>query len=606
MATFMGLRYIPREDLILQTELRIANDNNVHVFLCPCRECHGGGRRRGISTIRNHLKENGRDSHLMRSMLGRDPPGGYPEHGIFVDNEGQHWEAGPEEEFRAQFPQNDMDDFGDIFHDAHGVFLDNEHDVQQQVYDAFDMGDTVHAQAAAAATIHDIEDDHDNNMEIPNNIEELYEQAATPVWQNSTTSVISATIVLLNMAVIHGISNAYMDELLCYLHQSLLPRGNLLPGTHYEAKRVIRKLGLTYKIIHTCPSGCVLYCKDNENLTKCPKPDYRKSRFVAGSNIVPTRVICHFPIILRLHRMFRSPVISSMLKWHFRNKSSNEIMKSVVDSPAWKHVDLYPHFAEKENRLRFGLSLDGVNPHKLNSTSHSTWLVLLLIYNLPPFLVTKRFFITLSILISGKESPTSKNIDVFLQPLVEELQELWIGIDAQDFSKPHGQRWFKMCGLLLWTISDFPAYGLISGLCTKGYRACPVCGPNTDSRGTKCGTLKENNEARGSKIIYGGARRWLRSLVHPYRRNERFNGNHEMRRAPRRMSSREILQQALRRKTYLDNSGKPGDEADPVHFGRVKRQSILFNLPYWDVIFLAPFLYFISNSIELTIWFICT
>jgi hypothetical protein len=417
-------------------------------------------------------------------------------------------------------------------------------------------------------------------MEIPNNIKELYEQAATPVWQNSTTSVISATIVLLNMAVIHGVSNTYMDELLHYLYQSLLPRGNLLPRTHYEAKWVIRKLGLTYKIIHTCPSGCVLYCKDNKNLTECPKPDYRKSRFVACSNIIPTRVIRHFPIIPRLHRMFRSPVISSMLKWHFRNKSSDEIMKSIVDSPAWKHVyQMYPHFAEKENSLRFGLSLDGVHPHKLNSTSHSTWLVLLLIYNLPPFLVTKRFFITLSILISGKESPTSENIDVFLQPLVEELQELWIGIDAQDFSKPHGQRWFKMCGLLLWTISDFPAYGLISGLCTKGYRACPVCGPNTDSRGTKCGTLKENNEARGSKIIYGGARRWLRSLVHPYRRNERFNGNHEMRRAPRRMSSREILQQALRRKTYLDNSGKPGDEADPVHFGRVKRQSILFNLP---------------------------
>ena len=161
------------------------------------------------------MKENDQNNHLIRSILDGDPLRGYPKHGIFVDNECQHWEDGLEEEFRAQFLHNDMDDFGDIFHDAHGMFLDSKYDIQQQVYDAFDLGNTVHAQAAAAATVHDIEDDQDNNMEISNNIKELYEQATIPVWQNSTTSIISATIVLLNIVVIHGVSNVYMDELLC-------------------------------------------------------------------------------------------------------------------------------------------------------------------------------------------------------------------------------------------------------------------------------------------------------------------------------------------------------------------------------------------------------
>jgi hypothetical protein len=42
-----------------------------------------------------------------------------------------------------------------------------------------------------------------------------------------------------------------------------------------------------------------------------------------------------------------------------------------------------------------------------------------------PWLVTKIFFVSLSLVISSKDSLTSKNIDVFLAPLVEDLMELW-------------------------------------------------------------------------------------------------------------------------------------------------------------------------------------
>jgi hypothetical protein len=45
----------------------------------------------------------------------------------------------------------------------------------------------------------------------------------------------------------------------------------------------------------------------------------------------------------------------------------------------------------------------------------------MIIYNPPPFLVTNFIFIQLTILISGKESRSSENIDVFIQFLVDEL-----------------------------------------------------------------------------------------------------------------------------------------------------------------------------------------
>jgi hypothetical protein len=50
---------------------------------------------------------------------------------------------------------------------------------------------------------------------------------------------------------------------------------------------------------------------------------------------------------------------------------------------------------------------------------------MLLVYNLPLWMATKRFFMLLALLIPGKEQVKLENIDVYLQPLIDELQELW-------------------------------------------------------------------------------------------------------------------------------------------------------------------------------------
>ena len=71
----------------------------------------------------------------------------------------------------------------------------------------------------------------------------------------------------------------------------------------------------------------------------------------------------------------------------------------------------------------------------------------------------------LSLLIPGPKSP-GKDIDVYLKPLVEDLLDLWNdGVRTYD---AYSGQWFKMHAALLWTISDFPAYGDLSGWVTKG------------------------------------------------------------------------------------------------------------------------------------------
>ena len=55
----------------------------------------------------------------------------------------------------------------------------------------------------------------------------------------------------------------------------------------------------------------------------------------------------------------------------------------------------------------------------------------------------------LALLIPGKQLVISEVFDVYMEPLVEELLELWTGIVAYDVTKPVGFYAFILCAILL-------------------------------------------------------------------------------------------------------------------------------------------------------------
>ena len=66
----------------------------------------------------------------------------------------------------------------------------------------------------------------------------------------------------------------------------------------------------------------------------------------------------------------------------------------------------------------------------------------------------------LSLLIPCPTTPWN-DIDIYLQPLIDELNELWeVGAETYDVSTKQN---FCMCAAILWTINDFSAYANISG-----------------------------------------------------------------------------------------------------------------------------------------------
>jgi hypothetical protein len=274
-----------------------------------------------------HREKYGRDEDLMFSMLGGDPPGGFPVEGIWLNDNG------------------DLDDEENVFYDAesgslYSEELDTYHDVQQQVRDAFGEGDQLHDATTEAEIHNDVEDvDVDEYSARLDLLDELSRQAIRPLYDGINVSIVSATIVLINMAVVHNVPNEYLNELLKYLNTVLLPRPNQLPRNYYKAKNIIKKLGLNYKKIHACPHGCVLYRKEYKNLTSCPKSGCGKSRYMPNSKSSPCRVVRWFSFIPCVLRMFRSPTISKLLRHHQEHPNTDEtVMKSVADSPAWKHI----------------------------------------------------------------------------------------------------------------------------------------------------------------------------------------------------------------------------------------------------------------------------
>lgn len=82
--------------------------------------------------------------------------------------------------------------------------------------------------------------------------------------------------------------------------------------------------------------------------------------------------------------------------------------------------------------MRLGFASDGFNPFGSMSNSYSMWPIILIPYNLPPWLCMKQSNLLLSLLIPGPKG-LGMDIDVYLQPPIDDLKILWgDGIETCD------------------------------------------------------------------------------------------------------------------------------------------------------------------------------
>ncbi|XP_074293337.1 uncharacterized protein LOC141620334 [Silene latifolia] len=358
---------------------------------------------------------------------------------------------------------------------------------------------------------------------------DMLEAAEMPLYKGSDMSVLQATSRLINIKCEDNLSHKCVDKVASLLEDAL-PRDNVMTHTFYNAKKLLKALQLPYQKIHCCEEGCP-----------------------------------------RLQRLYATRNIAEAMRWHDQNPRVQGTFAHPSDSEAWKHLDkMFPEFASEPRNVRLGLCTDGFKPYGQFGKNYSCWSVILTPYNLPPWLCMKKPFMFLSLIVPGPKNP-KKNLDVYLQPLIEELKDLWeVGIPAFDVSKKKN---FQLKAALLWTINNFPAYGMLFGWAIAGKLACPYC--------------MEESKAfwlpHGGKMCWFDCHRHFLSTNHVFRYNKtsflknKFQKNDE---PPPIVDGFEIWENIRDYQTIIDGKDAEFKELKKLKMGWFKR-CIFWELPYW-------------------------
>jgi hypothetical protein len=166
-----------------------------------------------------------------------------------------------------------------------------------------------------------------------------------------------------------------------------------------------------------------------------------------------------------------------------------------------------------------------------------------------------------------------RDIDILLAPLVDELKSLWVdGVETYDVSK---RKHFIMKAWLMWTVSDFPAYEMLSGWGTHGRLACPYCMAET----------KSFRLANGAKPTWFGCHRCFLDKDDELRQDKKhfLNSVVDNDPSPPMLTGEKVLE-ILDRLPAI-KWGKTGNLKQIPGYGDThhwQKKSIFFELPYWS------------------------
>ncbi|XP_066347783.1 uncharacterized protein [Miscanthus floridulus] len=269
----------------------------------------------------------------------------------------------------------------------------------------------------------------------------VLEDAKKSLSPGSSHSKFSFLVRMLYIKSRYRISNTTFSTMLKLL-SSGYPQSEL-PKSYDEAKKYLGELGLGFENIHVCKNNCVLFRKRYYKENVCPVCKASRWQDETGNKRVPHKVLRHFPLLPRLKRIFASKRTSEETQWHKKMRTPvDNVMSHPADGEAWKEFDTRePTFVDDLRNLRLALATDGFNPFGNMSTQYSP-------------------------------KSLGKDFDLFLEPLIEELLDLWKGVSTYDACTG---RKFNLHDVMLWCIHDFPALSTLSGRTTKGYYACIHC-----------------------------------------------------------------------------------------------------------------------------------
>jgi hypothetical protein len=153
--------------------------------------------------------------------------------------------------------------------------------------------------------------------------------------------------------------------------------------------------------ISVCRNDCMLFWKGNKDLDSCivcGESKWKNDNHldedgepISSRKKRPVKVLWWFPLIPWLQRLFMLEHTAPYIRWHAEGRTRDGVLRHQANGEAWRSFDIvHPDFMVDSRNVRLGLTSDGFNPFGNMSTSHSKWPVILVLYNLPPWMCMKQ------------------------------------------------------------------------------------------------------------------------------------------------------------------------------------------------------------------------
>ncbi|XP_021752049.1 uncharacterized protein LOC110717610 [Chenopodium quinoa] len=192
---------------------------------------------------------------------------------------------------------------------------------------------------------------------------DLLRASEQPLYEGSSLSVLEMASRITSLKCEYNLPHRCVDGFASLVNEAI-PNNNHMAETFYEVKKIVKGLEMPHEKIHACPKGCMLFWKDDAQLSTCRVCGSDRYKKTSKGSLVPLNVLFYFPIRPRLQRLFATKNISEEMTWHAKNPRVQGTMAHPSDSEAWKHLDsCFPEFASEPRNVRLGLCTDGFAPH---------------------------------------------------------------------------------------------------------------------------------------------------------------------------------------------------------------------------------------------------
>jgi hypothetical protein len=205
--------------------------DNSRDFICyPCKHCKNDRKYRPGDVLRTHLIKHGFKEDYRC----------WNKHGDIGLNEA---------EMREEVPTDGVEEEDDDVNEADILRLSDD-DIMSRVDNIVEMVRNVERHTG---------DDQYSNDEIAK-YKKMIEDSNKPFYDGCAVRYtrLFAMVKVFQLKVSNGLSDGSFKDLLTLL-KDMLPQGNSVHETVYEAKQIILSLALEVEKIHTCKNDCILY-----------------------------------------------------------------------------------------------------------------------------------------------------------------------------------------------------------------------------------------------------------------------------------------------------------------------------------------------------------